>query len=80
MNIDVIIGGHGKTIGLEPLVTRNSKDEEIFVSQSGWNGLMVRKLSFTFNNNSKCRFDVNNFIPGLSDEKNLYKEFKNMIA
>ena len=78
--IDVIIGGHGKTMCLEPLISRNKIGEEIFISQAGWDGLMLRKLSFTFNENGKSKFDVNNFIPGVTAQEDVYKEYRKLIA
>ncbi len=78
-NIDVIVGGHGRTMCLEPVVTRNKEDKEIFISQTGWDGLMMRKISFSFMEDKRNKFNVKNYIPGLKDDANLYNEFRKMV-
>jgi 5'-nucleotidase len=78
-NIDVIIGGHGRTMNISPLITRNKVKEEVFVSQTGWKGTMLRKLEFSYNEYGKNGFSVKNFIPGLAQNTDVFNHFKEII-
>ncbi|MDQ3191714.1 MAG: metallophosphatase [Bacteroidota bacterium] len=47
-NIDLIIGGHTHSFLDNPLVYRNSDNQEVVVSQVGWAGIRLGRIDFFF--------------------------------
>lgn len=52
-NIDIIIGGHTHTFLDEPVIELNSIGKKVLVSQAGWAGLRLGKISVKFNPKEK---------------------------
>lgn len=52
-HIDVIIGGHTHTFLDEPVIETNSIGRKVLVSQAGWAGLRLGKISVKFNTSDK---------------------------
>lgn len=52
-NIDIIIGGHTHTFLDEPVIETNSIGKKVLVSQAGWAGLRLGKISVKFNPKEK---------------------------
>ncbi len=50
---DLVIGGHTHTYLEEPLVEKNKVGNPVIVNQAWWGGLVVGKIDFVFNRNSK---------------------------
>ncbi|MES2837988.1 MAG: metallophosphatase [Bacteroidota bacterium] len=57
-NIDLIIGGHTHTFLDTPVTFGNRDGKEVIVSQVGWAGIKLGKISFYFERNSKKRKKV----------------------
>lgn len=80
-NIDVIISGHNDAIKDTQLILRNKNNHEVIISHAGWGGLMMGKLSLTFDENRNKRlFRSKNYIPGLHADKLFYQEYQKIIA
>lgn len=52
---DLVIGGHTHTYLEEPLVEKNKVGNPVIVNQAWWGGLVVGKIDFVFDRNSKSR-------------------------
>ncbi len=50
---DLVIGGHTHTYLEEPLVEKNKVGNPVIVNQAWWGGLIVGKIDFVFDRNSK---------------------------
>ena len=50
---DLVLGGHTHTYLEEPLVEKNKVGNPVIVNQAWWGGLVVGKIDFVFNRNSK---------------------------
>lgn len=50
---DLVIGGHTHTYLEEPLVEKNKVGNPVIVNQAWWGGLVVGKIDFVFDRNSK---------------------------
>lgn len=50
---DLIIGGHTHTYLEEPLVEKNKAGNPVIVNQAWWGGMMLGKIDFVFDRNSK---------------------------
>lgn len=50
---DLIIGGHTHTYLEEPLVEKNKAGNPVIVNQAWWGGLMLGKIDFVFDRDSK---------------------------
>ena len=50
---DLVIGGHTHTYLEEPLVEKNKVGNPVIVNQAWWGGLIVGKIDFVFDPNSK---------------------------
>lgn len=48
-HIDYVIGGHQQKMLQSVIVCRNILDQEVFLSQAGWEGKMVGKMKMMFN-------------------------------
>ncbi len=53
--IDVILGGHTHTFLDIPTVVKNKVGKEVIINQTGWGGINLGRLDFTFSNNKKER-------------------------
>jgi 5'-nucleotidase len=56
---DLIIGGHTHTYLEEPLVEKNKAGKSVIVNQAWWGGLMMGKIDFTFERNSRKKVATN---------------------
>ncbi len=50
-NIDLIIGGHTHTFLDKQFVCKNSDNEDVIITQTGWGGTRVGRVDFYFTNN-----------------------------
>ncbi|MFM7902456.1 MAG: bifunctional metallophosphatase/5'-nucleotidase [Bacteroidota bacterium] len=57
-HIDIIIGGHTHTFLDEPVIETNSIGKKVMVSQAGWAGLRLGKISVKFNRNAKEKKEI----------------------
>jgi 5'-nucleotidase len=80
-NIDMVIGGHHKKMMLSPMVLRNKQNNEVFLSQAGWDGLMLGKVVFGFNENKQRQsFSTANVLAGLSAKENVASVYYKLQA
>ncbi|MBL4703874.1 MAG: metallophosphatase [Flavobacteriales bacterium] len=52
-NIDLILGGHTHTFLDQPVILANKNNESVIVNQAGWAGIILGKIDFLFDKNSK---------------------------
>ncbi|MFN5223577.1 MAG: bifunctional metallophosphatase/5'-nucleotidase [Bacteroidota bacterium] len=57
-HIDIIIGGHTHTFLDEPVIELNSRGKKVLVSQAGWAGLRLGKISVKFAKESKEKMEL----------------------
>ncbi len=55
-NIDLIIGGHTHTFLDKPCVIKNSDNEDVVITQTGWGGTRLGRVDFYFAKNSAVKF------------------------
>ena len=80
-NIDLIISGHTNEIMNSQRVLRNNEKQQVIISHAGWGGLMMGKLSFTFDENRRQHFfDSKNYIPGFPTDHSIYDQYRKLIA
>ncbi|MEO5646708.1 MAG: metallophosphoesterase [Chitinophagaceae bacterium] len=80
-HIDLIIGGHGRSITAGPSIYHNEDGHEVIVSQTGWNGLIMRKLSIGYNyEGSRFSMNCRDYITGLHANDNFDEAFKSLTA
>lgn len=53
MGIDIIIGAHTHTFLDKPTIVKNREDKEVYVTQVGWAGIRLGKI--TISTNKKTR-------------------------
>jgi len=54
-HIDMIIGGHNRKLTGEPIMLLNKRKHEVVLAQAAWDGLMMGKTEFAFENGKqKC--------------------------
>jgi len=64
-HIDMIISGHNRELMSGQLIMRNKNKHEIIISQAAWNGLMIGKTVFSFDNGKqKLNIDARYLMPG----------------
>lgn len=54
-NIDLILGGHTHTFFKEPEVFKNKAGKNVLINQVGWAGLLLGRLDYFFDENSKIQ-------------------------
>jgi len=59
-NIDLIIGGHTHTFLDKPDEIINKNGNKVFVSQSGWGGILLGKIDFYFSKKDLSKFSTIN--------------------
>jgi 5'-nucleotidase len=59
-NIDLIIGGHTHTFLDKPDEIINQNGNKVFVSQSGWGGILLGKIDFYFSKKDLSKFSTIN--------------------
>ena len=80
-NIDLIISGHNNDIMNSQVIVRNKDKQQVIISHAGWGGLMMGKLSFTFDKNRKQNFfNSRSYIPGYPANRPVYDQYKKIIA
>lgn len=52
---DLVIGGHTHSFLEEPLIEKNKLGNPVIVNQAWWGGLVVGKIDFVFDRNSKSK-------------------------
>jgi len=52
-HIDLIIGGHNQKLLVGPVIKLNKLKQEVIISQAAWDGLMMGKVVFSFENNKQ---------------------------
>jgi len=69
-NIDLIIGGDNRKITHGPSLLNNSLKHEIFLCQAGFDGLMMGKMEFAFDEDKqKAQINAIHLIPGKPEDK-----------
>jgi 5'-nucleotidase len=64
-NIDLIISGHNQRLLAGPVIKLNRLKREVIISQAAWDGLMVGKVVFNFENGKQRNgVKAKNFITG----------------
>jgi len=64
-HIDMIISGHGRDLFSYPVVLRNKLKREVIITHAAWNGLMIGKTVFSFENGGqKSKMRSNYLVPG----------------
>ena|SRR3984885_435489 len=64
-HIDMIISGHNSQLSMESIILRNRLKHEVIVGRAGFNGLMMGKALFNFENGlQKHSIKVKNLIAG----------------
>jgi len=80
-NIDLIIGGHSELVMPGEMILRNSLKHEVIVSHGGPGGILIRQITFGFNQNQqKNNIASINIVPGLPVSKSAYTEIKRILA
>lgn len=49
MGIDIIIGAHTHTFLDKPTIVKNREDKEVYVTQVGWAGIRLGKITISTN-------------------------------
>jgi len=52
---DLIVGGHTHSYLKEPVIKKNKAGDDVIINQSWWGGLMVGKIDFVFERDSKAK-------------------------
>jgi 5'-nucleotidase len=69
-NIDMIIGGDNRKIAHGPTLLNNSLRHEIFLCQAGFDGLMMGKMDYNFDDQKqKSQVTAMHLIPGKPENK-----------
>jgi len=80
-NIDLIIGGHSELVMPGEMILRNSLKHEVIVSHGGPGGILIRQITFGFNQNQqKNNIASRNIVPGSPAGKSAYSEIKRILA
>jgi 5'-nucleotidase len=63
--IDMIISGHGRSLVGNPVIVRNRLKQEVIISHTAWDGLMMGKTVFSFGDGrQKSNIKSNYLVPG----------------
>jgi len=63
--IDMIISGHGRSLFGDPVIITNKLKQEVIISHTAWDGLMMGKTIFSFGSSrQKSNIKANYLIPG----------------
>jgi 5'-nucleotidase len=80
-NIDLIISGHRDNLVSSLKVLKNKKGEEVFLSHGGWGGLIVRHISFSFDNfGRRHSLSCRNYVPSAEAAEPFYKGLNKIMA
>jgi 5'-nucleotidase len=80
-HIDLIVGGHNRKLTMGPMILRNKLKNEVVVSHAAWDGLMLGKTVFGFENGKPGHgFKAKHFIPGLRSEQSFVQSFAKLKA
>ncbi len=75
-HIDVILSGHNHKLLQGPAIISNKNKQEVIVSQAAWDGLMLGKTIFGFENEKqKFNLKAKHLIPGQSYDKTYTTSF-----
>lgn len=74
--IDMIVSGHGHKLLSGPAVVLNKRKEQVIISQTAWDGLMVGKTIFNFENGGQqFNFRGKYFIAGQTYGQTFHESF-----
>jgi 5'-nucleotidase len=80
-NIDLIISGHSELIMPGKMILRNKLKHEVIVSHGGPGGILMRQITFGFDQNQKKNHIASrNIVPGSARDSSGYSEINRIIA
>ena len=77
--IDMIISGHGRSLFCDPVIVTNKRKQEVIISHTAWDGLMMGKTIFSFGKSrQKSNIKSNYLIPGQPYGQNFAASFSKL--
>ncbi len=80
-NIDIIIGGHDKTVVHPQLIIRNNEKKQVVLSNGGFGGAVLGTVTFGFNDKRGLQtFNCKNYVPGTNAGSSFHDNYTKITA